>query len=55
MIDQYISFINEIFSNKDLVVDVKEELLKHLSNLYKENSPELLYYLTLYNIFGENL
>lgn len=55
MIDQYISFINEIFSNKDLVVDVKEELLKHLSNLYKENSPELLYYLTLYNIFGEKL
>lgn len=55
MIDQYISFINEIFTNKDLVVDVKEELLKHLSNLYKENSPELLYYLTLYNIFGEKL
>ena len=55
MIDQYISFINEIFSNKELVVDVKEELLKHLSNLYKENSPELLYYLTLYNIFGEKL
>lgn len=55
MIDQYISFISEIFSNKDLVVDVKEELLKHLSNLYKENSPELLYYLTLYNIFGEKL
>lgn len=55
MIDQYISFINEIFSNKDLVVDVKEELLKYLSNLYKENSPELLYYLTLYNIFGEKL
>lgn len=55
MIDQYISFINQIFSNRDLVVDVKEELLKHLSNLYKENSPELLYYLTLYNIFGEKL
>lgn len=55
MIDQYISFINEIFTNKDLVVDVKQELLKHLSNLYKENSPELLYYLTLYNIFGEKL
>lgn len=55
MVNQYISFINEIFSNKDLVVDVKEELLKHLSNLYKENSPELLYYLTLYNIFGEKL
>ena len=55
MIEQYLQFFNSIFSNEDIVVDVKEELLKHLSNLYKENSPELLYYLTLYNIFGEKL
>lgn len=55
MIDSYIAFITQIFENEELVVDVKEELLKHLSNLYKENSPELIYYLTLYNIFGEKL
>lgn len=55
MIKQYLSFINQIFDNEELVVDVKEELLKHLSNLYQENSPELIYYLTLYNIFGEKL
>ena len=55
MIDQYLQFFNSIFENEEIVVDVKEELLKHLSNLYKENSPELLYYLTLYNIFGEKL
>lgn len=53
MIEQYHAFINQIFNNEDIVTDVKDELLKHLSNLYKENSPELLYYLTLYNIFGE--
>lgn len=35
--------------------DVKEKLLEYLSNLYKENSPELIYYLTLYNVFGEKL
>ncbi len=55
MIEQYKVFINQIFDNEELVADVKEELLKHLSNLYKENSPELIYYLTLYNIFGEKL
>lgn len=55
MIEQYKTFIDQIFKNEDLVADVKEELLKHLSNLYKENSPELIYYLTLYNIFGEKL
>ena len=55
MIEQYLKFITQIFENEELVVDVKEELLNHLSNLYKENSPELLYYVTLYNIFGEKL
>ena len=55
MIEQYLQFFDNIFSNEDIVVDVKEELLNHLSNLYKENSPELLYYVTLYNIFGEKL
>lgn len=55
MIQQYAAFFDSIFSNEEIVADVKEELLKHLSNLYKENSPELLYYLTLYNIFGEKL
>lgn len=39
MIKQYLSFINQIFDNEELVVDVKEELLKHLSNLYQETSP----------------
>lgn len=55
MIKQYLDFIHDIFEDEELVVDVKEELLKHLTHLYKENSPELVYYLTLYNIFGEKL
>ena len=55
MIQQYQNLFDTVFNNEEIVKDVKEELLKHLSNLYKENSPELLYYLTLYNIFGEKL
>ncbi|MEG0958079.1 MAG: helicase-related protein [Erysipelotrichaceae bacterium] len=54
-VKNFIHFFDSIFSNDDVVVDVKEELLKHLTNLYKENSPELLYFLTLYNIFGKKL
>lgn len=46
---------DQIFYNEEIVVDVKQELLKHLENLYKENSPELLYYVTLYNLFSEKL
>lgn len=55
LIEKYKEFFENLFNNEEIVVDVKEELLKHLSNLYRENSPELLYYLTLYNIFGEKL
>lgn len=55
LIEKYKEFFDFLFNNEEIVVDVKTELLKHLSNLYRENSPELLYYLTLYNIFGEKL
>ena len=55
IIEKYREYFDQLFENDDIVVDVKEELLRHLGNLYKENSPELLYYLTLYNIFGEKL
>ena len=54
-IEKYKKFFEQLFNNENIVVDVKEEILKHLGNLYKENSPELLYYLTLYNIFGKKL
>lgn len=55
IVNQFEQFFEHIFYNDDFVVDVKEELLKHLENLYKENSPELLYYVTLYNLFSEKL
>ena len=55
LIEKYKEFFEQLFNNEELVIDVKEELLKHLTNLYRENSPELVYYLTLYNIFGEKL
>lgn len=55
IIEQYTNYFNKIFNDETIVEDVKDALLNHLSNLYKENSPELLYYVTLYNIFGEKL
>lgn len=55
IIEQYMDYYNEIFNDDGIVENVKEALLKHLSNLYKENSPELFYYVTLFNIFGNKL
>lgn len=44
-----------IYESSKHAVDVKAALLKHLKQLYKDNSAELVYYLTLYNIFKEHL
>ncbi len=34
-----------------LVEDVKEQVIKYLSQLYADNSPEFIYYKTLYHLF----
>ncbi len=41
--------------NTGIVEDVKEEVLTYLNKLYRENSPELVYLLTIYNIFQNYL
>jgi len=38
-----------------LVQDVKDEVLKYLSKLYKENSPDFIYHKTLYHLFNNSL
>lgn len=38
-------------NNTGLVEDVKEDVLKYLQQLYKENSPEFIYFKTLYHVF----
>jgi superfamily II DNA or RNA helicase len=55
IIEDYDTFYNSIWNNPSLVVDVKDKLLEHISNLYKENSPELVYFVTLYHLFNEKL
>ena len=39
----------------ELVEDVKEQVLKYLSQLYTERSPEFIYYKTLFHLFEEYL
>ncbi|MFW6030617.1 MAG: SNF2-related protein, partial [Halanaerobiales bacterium] len=52
---QYIEWFNEIWENEDLVEDVKEEVLTYIEMIYQENSPEYIYFVTLYNIFRDYL
>jgi hypothetical protein len=51
----YISKFAEIWNNDYLLKDVTQEVLAYIGNLYKENSPESIYYYTLYRVFNEFL
>lgn len=44
-----------IWNTPEYTVDFKEELLKSLEYLYKEHSPEFLYYYTLNDLFSPQL
>jgi hypothetical protein len=46
---------NRIWNNSDFTEDYKDEILKRLEALYKEHSPEFLYYFTLNSLFGHQL
>ncbi len=43
----------EIWDDKELTVDVKEDVIRYLQQFYKENSPKFLYYFTLFHIFED--
>lgn len=49
------SKFDEIWNNEEELKDVKKEILNKIKYLYKDNSPEFLYFITLYNIFKEFL
>ena len=50
-----LSNFDTFWNDSSKVIDVKKELLETIDLVYKENSPEFIYYVTLYNIFKEYL
>lgn len=56
--DYTISFLqafNELWEDDTAVQDVKDKVLEQMKILYKENTPEFIYFVTLYNIFNDYL
>ena len=47
-----LNIFNQIWFNDQVSSDYKEDLLLSLSFVYKEHSPEFLYYFTLNELFG---
>ncbi len=52
---QFIQTFDEIWNDKNILQDVTDEVAGYIADLYKENSPEFIYYFTLFNIFDEFL
>ena len=53
--DKYLADFNELWNNGDNFKDVTEAIIDNISSVYKENSPDFIYFVTLYNIFNEFL
>jgi len=52
---QLIASFESIWNDKNIVQDVKDEVLDSITAAYNENAPDFLYFVTLYNIFNEFL
>lgn len=51
----FLQAFNELWENTAAVQDVKDKVLEQMRILYKENTPEFVYFVTLYNIFNNYL
>ncbi|CEG26475.1 helicase-related protein [Bacillus sp. B-jedd] len=52
---QLLNNFDSIWQNEQVLHDVKDNILDRLETLYKENSPEFIYFVTLYHLFKEFL
>jgi len=50
-----LTWFDEIWNDPQLVTEVKEQVLENIQTIYKENSPQFIYFVTLYNLFREYL
>ena len=46
---------DEIWNDKKMLQEVTDEVIESISAAYNENSPDFIYFVTLYNIFNEFL
>lgn len=52
---EYLRFFTMCWQDKSIVEDVTDVILNNITTAYQENSPEFIYFLTLYHVFSEFL
>lgn len=53
--NQCLTMFNNIWEDENTVEDIKNKVLEQLEITYRENTPEFIYFITLFNIFKGNL
>jgi hypothetical protein len=53
--EAYLQYFDDVWNDKKILKDVTKEVSSYIDNLYKENAPELIYYIALFHIFDEFL
>lgn len=53
--DDLLKWFDEIWSDDALTEDVRDEVLGQLERIYRHNSPEFIYFKTLFHLFGKFL
>ena len=51
----YIKLFDDLWNDKNRLQDVTDEVIENIFAAYNENSPDFIYFVTLYNIFNEFL
>ena len=52
---QYMELFDSLWNDKTKLQDVTDIIIENIATAYNENSPELIYFITLYNVFSEFL
>lgn len=53
--EAYLKNFNDFWEDKEKSEDVTDAIIENIENVYRENSPDFIYFVTLYNIFNEFL
>lgn len=51
----YLQLFETLWSDKDKLQDVTDVVIENITTAYNENSPEFIYFMTLYHVFSEFL
>lgn len=55
MSKSYVDLFDQLWNDRKNFQDVTAQVIENITTVYQENSPEFIYFITLYNIFNEFL